>query len=245
MSFRWEEDLRQSFLRHASPALWCPSPKPGPIHSAIESTCSEGRADWVWATLNASIPDEIDPVAFDLLQQPTCSRILAALRVRRRQSDDRLFSAAGVSRTTYRRFRRILLEAGLIRADATGMTRLGPAFQFPDFEICSFEFKLHDWRRALYQARRYRSFSHRVYVVMPPRPAQRILQQESPAFRRLNVGLIRHDNDGESARLIASRKRTPASPSHHIQAIGFLSSQGDSSPARLTNSENARPQLAR
>jgi len=242
MAFRWEEELRQSFQQHAEPSLWCPSPKPGPVRSAIESTCSDGRADWVWATLNCSMP--ANPVAYELMQQPTCSRILAALRVKRRQTDDLLYSVAGVSRLTYRRFLSHLLDSGLISTDKAGLVSLGPSFQIPDIEICSFEFKLQNWRRAFQQARRYRSFSHRVYVVMPPAAAHRAAENVV-SFRPFNIGLIRHDADGISTRLILSKKKQPACPSHHIQAIGFLESQGDAIPARRAKSEIARLQLAR
>lgn len=244
MTFRWEEDLRQSFQLHADSALWCPSPKPGPVRSAIESTCSDGRADWVWATLQCSLSDDIDQLTYDLMQQPTCSRILAALRFKRRQPDAALYSAAGVSRRTYRRFLIDLLDSRLISTDNAGFVRLGPAFQMPDIEICSFEFKLQNWRRALQQARRYRSFSHRVYVVMPSTGVGRAVRQ-ADSFRRFNIGLIRHDSDGTTTRLIASRKRQPSCPSHHIQAIGLLGSQGEAIPARRAKSEMARLQFAK
>lgn len=244
MTFTCEEDLRQSFLRQADSALWCPSPKPGPVRSAIESTCSDGRADWVWATLHCALSRCLGQVTFDLMQQPTCSRILAALKVKRRQPEDVLYSAAGVSRRTYRKLLADLLNSKLVTMDKTGLLGLGPTFRMPDIEICSFEFKLENWRRAFQQARRYRSFSHRVYVVMPRRGVTRALRH-ADSFRRFNIGLIQHESDGTSARRIASRKRTPSSPAHHIQAIGLLGSQRTSIPARRAKSDKARLQLAK
>lgn len=244
MSFRWEEDLRRSFQQHAASTLWCPRPKPGPIRAAIESTCSDGRADWVWATLRCSLPDNIPALSYELMQQPTCSRILAALRTKSRQPEEMVFYFAGVSRRTYRMFLDQLLDTGLVSFDKAGFMKLGPRFPTPDIEICSFEFKLKDWRRALQQARRYRSFSHRVYVVMPNTGVGRAIQHID-SFRRSNIGLIQHDSDGISNRLIVSKKRKPSCPSDHIQAIGLLWSQGEAIPARRAKSEIARLQFAK
>lgn len=230
MSFQWEEDLRQSFLRHASPEIWCSSPKAGPTLTAIESTCSDGRADWVWATLAHSIPDDLRGIGLELMQQPACSRILAALKRQRNQPDDRLQFVSGVSRNTYRRHLATLRESGLILEKGRGIWSLGKSFRLPDNEICSFEFKLYNWKRALQQAQRYLSFSHRVYVVMPEGETTTAMRH-TEWFRRHNVGLIEHNPSGRSRRLILSKKRTPRCPSEHIQAIGFLESQVVGIPA--------------
>jgi hypothetical protein len=220
MEFFSEEDLRQSFLKKADFKLWCPKPKPGPVHAAMESTCSEGRADWVWATLDYCMPTHFHPMTYDLMQQPTCSRILAALSMKKRQTHEVIYSFAGVSRPTFRRLFGELIDAGLVHLKDK-YVYLGPTFELPNLEICSFEFKLYNWRRALRQARRYRSFSHRVYVVMPQTGIRRAMN-ELELFKRSNIGLICHNSDGTSRKIVTSRKSKPTCTSHHIQAIGFL-----------------------
>jgi hypothetical protein len=59
---------------------------------------------------------------------------------------------------------------------------------------------------------------------MPSQAARRALQGIE-SFRRFNIGLISHDTDGSSKRLVLSRKRQPSCPSNLIQAIGLLMRQ--------------------
>ncbi len=243
-SFRWEEQLRRSFQKHAQPGLWCGAREPRSVLSVTESTCSDGRADWVWANVPSGSPIAVPGNAAALLEQPTCSRILAALKLDSPLAADALRVKSGVARCTFHRYLDQLIDIRLISDCGADLYSLGPSFRLPRIEICSFEFKLEHWRRAFQQARRYRTFSHRVYVVMPTRAASRA-NEHREAFRRFNVGLISHDADGTSKRLISSRKRPPSSPPNLIQAIGLLLRHVVANPTRRANSDNPRAQFAR
>lgn len=99
---------------------------------------------------------------------------------------------------------------------------LDAKWRIPKVEIVAFEFKLYDWKRAFYQATRYRTFAHRVYVVMPSYVVGRA-EQAHESFRTQNIGLISYDESG-ATRLLPSLKRNPKSPSSFLQAIGMLTS---------------------
>jgi len=118
-----------------------------------------------------------------------------------------------------------LLELQLVEELTAGRFVVGRNYTLPDIEICAFEFKLENWKRALYQATRYRSFSHRVFVVMPAATAVRA-QEAASLFAALNVGLISHDADGESRRILPSRKRRPAAHHRFLGAVGLLLQRG-------------------
>lgn len=230
MSFSSEEDLRQSFLEHASPTLWS-RPVPGwRVRTALESTCSEGRADWVWAGIACDWPESVRPGTAELLQQPTCSRILEILKPQAVRRESFLHARSGVAAPTFRRWLVELVETGLVRDLGDGRYVLGPRFAMPRIEICSFEFKLENWKRAFYQAKRYRTFSHRVFVVMPPRTAVRV-NGSLEHFRRFNIGLIAHDAKGFSKQVLPSQKREPISRAGFIRALGMLVGQDEASPA--------------
>lgn len=224
MSFPSEEDLRQSFLEHASPTLWSRLASGWRVRTALESTCSEGRADWVWAGIACDWPDGVGAEAAELLQQPTCSRILEILKPQAVRRESFLRARSGVAAPTFRRWLFELVEAGLICDLGAGRYVLGPRFALPQIEICSFEFKLENWKRAFYQAKRYRTFSHRVFVVMPPRAAERV-NGSRQHFRRFNIGLIAHDAKGLSKEVLPSRKREPISRAGFIRALGMLLDQ--------------------
>ncbi len=57
-----------------------------------------------------------------------------------------------------------------------------------DISIISFELKLTDWKTAIIQAFRYRSFSNMVYVVMPEETVRRAMAH-SDQFDRYGIGL--------------------------------------------------------
>ena len=230
MSFPSEEDLRQSFLKHASPTLWSRPARGWRVRTALESTCSEGRADWVWAGIASNWPESAAPGTAELLQQPTCSRILETLKPQAVRRKSLLHARSGVAAATFRRWLVALVESELVRDLGNGRYVLGPQFATPRIEICSFEFKLENWRRAFYQAKRYRTFSHRVFVVMPAKTVGRV-NGAAEHFRRFNIGLIAHDANGVSEQVLLSQKRAPISRAGFIRALGMLLDQEEVSPA--------------
>jgi hypothetical protein len=198
--------------------------------TALESNCSEGRADWVWARVSCDWPNGMSRHVATLLQQPTCSRILELLKPQTARRQCYLEARVGVTTRTLRRWLLGLVEAALVSSPREDRYILGPRFTLPEIEICSFEFKLDNWKRAFYQAKRYRTFSHRVFVVMPPRAGARV-NGYLEHFRTFNIGLITHDADGNSQRLVLSRKREPVSRAGLIRALGMLFDQDEAIPA--------------
>jgi hypothetical protein len=141
-----------------------------------------------------------------------------------------LHARSGVAIATFRHWLVELIKAGLVSDLGDGRYVLGPQFALPQIEICSFEFKLDNWKRAFYQAKRYRTFSHRVFVVMPAGMVRRV-NGTLEHFRKFNVGLIAHDADGRSERILPSVKREPISRTGFIRALGMLLDQGEVIPA--------------
>jgi len=223
-SFRWESELSHSFLEHVRPTLWTRY-STGRWVLAHESTCSEGRADIVWGRFE---PGQ-SPTQFRkhsaLLRNPTASRLLAALRQRTAQSEGDLIERLGVTLPVFRKWLRALLEAGFIVETSDHRFRTISSRVFPIVEICSFELKLKDWRRALYQATRYRSFSHRVFVVMPSERANVAFRYQD-SFRKANIGLVSHNATGDTKVLIRPVKRQPNAEYRTIMALGMFSESG-------------------
>lgn len=63
-----------------------------------------------------------------------------------------------------------------------------------DGSLVAFEAKLTDWRKATHQAYRNTTFAERVYVVMPPRAAERA-SSYSDVFSRYGIGLCSVQNN--------------------------------------------------
>jgi len=224
--FRNEEQLVESFIEYTPSSVWTRSEDGANVRTTFETTCSEGRADWVWAASARGWNHGLTEQVAELLQNPTSSLVLSLLKTDAVRTENYLRNRTGVSRTTLRRIITELIESGLVAAPSDGRFVLGENFEVPDVEICAFEFKLDNWRRAFYQATRYRSFSHRVYVVMPSSTVHRTLNWLA-SFRQQNIGLLSHSPDKGSTRVLPSRKRHPGSRSGFIRAVGMLHQQGD------------------
>jgi hypothetical protein len=232
-SFRWESELSASFQQHGILTFQRSFKGDRFFGSITESTCSEGRADLVWARMLRAERAEALRSCASILQQPTSSRILALLKLNAVRSERFLQQQSGVSETTLRRALRELIRYGLIAESKPKRFILEQELWFSDLEICSFEFKLSNWKRALYQATRYRSFSHRVFVVLPPEQLP-VTTPHLDRFRLLNIGLIVHGRDGQSQEIFRPRKQSPASRHKLLRALGMLLER----QTRLSNLSN-------
>lgn len=209
------------FMRSVTPSLWSRSHAGNIILSAYESDCSDGRADWIWASSSGPWPNSWSERTAEALRNPTSSKILAYLKLSSPRSERFLREKVGVTESTFDRSIRQLVKLQLIELTNDKCFLLSPNAELPDVEICAFEFKLENWRRAFYQASRYRSFAHRVYVVLPESTAGRA-KSHLDAFRLQNVGLISFSSENGAHRIQSSKKRKPRSRSNFIQAIGML-----------------------
>lgn len=162
--------------------------------------------------------------AASIFQQPSYSRILASLRRSVARTEQFLLLRTGLRLPTLRRYVGNMTDLGLVTDLGHRRFTLSDNFVLPDLEICSFEFKLTNWRRALYQATRYRAFSHRVFVVLPTSSLSPALEHVE-AFRKLNVGLIFHHPAGHSRAIVWSKKKKPLSRYRLIMAWGMLLSR--------------------
>jgi hypothetical protein len=87
-------------------------------------------------------------------------------------------------------------------------------------EITAYEGKLHNWRRAFYQALNYRTYCHSVSVVMPPEGAHNAKKIAS-AFQVNDIGLIAVHEDGRTTvEIKRGKRRWPASPWLYLMAVG-------------------------
>lgn len=168
-----------------------------------------GRVD----RMLVSLPSALRPTRArsQLLQQETCCRIVVALRARQPKSIEQLSKEVGRSRKTTQYWLSRMAIADLVRVTPVGGYILGEKAALPDCEIWCFEGKLRNWKRALYQATRYRAFAHRAFVLMPEdriRSAQRQINR----FRLARVGLISLDANGWFRIITMPRAQRPRSP---------------------------------
>ena len=159
-----------------------------------------------------SLPSGVRPVRSrsELLRQETCCRIVVALCVKQPKSVKRVAFEAARSHETVRYWLRRMERESLVQAISSRGYVLGPKSNLPNCEICCFEGKLRNWRRALYQATRYRAFAHRSFVVMPERYV-RSAEAQLQLFRLARVGLLALDDEGYLRVIMKPRLKQPRS----------------------------------
>jgi hypothetical protein len=201
----------------------------GPVVRA-EFWAGEGVADLVQAWL---APDAIVtwPRAWwEVLQSATASALFTHLQRRRRATADELAALRGATRGTVRHHLADMVRAGLVDEDA-GLYAITPlARSSPASEIWGFEFKLHDWQRAMYQALRYRAFAHYVAICLPMRHADSVASRASAVFRRFGVGLIGVSEAVGARFAVGPRKCSPRSRVAYTAALARLAVSGTSEP---------------
>lgn len=176
-----------------------------------------GRVD----RMMVSVPSALRPTKSrsELLQQETCCRIIVSLRAKQPKSSEQLAVDTGRSHVTVRFWLARMSDEELIRALHGNQYVLGPKSALPDCEIWCFEGKLKNWKRALYQASRYRAFAHRSFVVMPEtsiQPAERQIEK----FKLAHVGLLSLNCKGEFRIITKPAPQQPRSLVMYTMAKG-------------------------
>lgn len=167
-----------------------------------------GRVDLMAATFRDRAPVLADVTR--LLRQRAVAQIILALCAKQPKSLARLGREVALARASLVKWTRAMLKTGLAVAVARRGLVLGPSYARLRPEIWSYELKLRDWRRALYQATRYRAFSHRSFVVMP---TERVASARAAAarFRLAGVGLASFDLEQGFRVLVMPRRIVPRS----------------------------------
>lgn len=176
-----------------------------------------GRVD----RMMVSLPSGVRPGKgrSQLLQQETCCRIIVALRAKQPKTLERLALETGRSQETLRYSLARMEQEGLVRKHTTRGYVLGPKSNLPECEIWCFEGKLRDWKRALYQATRYRAFAHRSFVVMPEDHVPSA-EGQTERFRLARVGLLAINDHGCLRVITRPRPQQPRSPVMFTMAKG-------------------------
>lgn len=105
--------------------------------------------------------------------------------------------------------------------------------QGEDIQVISFELKLTDWRRAMVQAFRYKSFSHLSYVVMPEATAENA-KLHANEFQQYGIGLISFSPEGLHV-ICDSQPSTPYSPQLSDKVLGKVRKSRKKSFARVAD----------
>ncbi len=138
----------------------------------------------------------------------TFSKVLITMKASRRSmSIEDVSISTGTSYAASRQTINALINEGLASYLKNGKLKLSAKAYIPHTEIVSIEFKLSDWRKALRQAARHRSFADRAYVVMPMNK-KALLESNISMFSSFGISVIVYDYETQTSEVIHDARKT-------------------------------------
>lgn len=122
----------------------------------------------------------------------TISIILAFMKKKQFRTPNYIIQNTGLSQNIIIRDLNFLCRLGICEKNNVGNYRFVEDFEMPIAHIHSFELKMSNWKRALFQAIRYKTFSEYTSIVMPFEKEQ-ILLQNIDSFKERNIGVLLFD----------------------------------------------------
>lgn len=130
------------------------------------------------------------------------SKVLIVMKASRRSlSIEEITESTGASYSSCRLTVKALIDEGLARVLKNGKLKLTPEAHIPNTKIVSIEFKLSDWRKALRQAARHRSFADKAYVVMPLNK-RTVLKSNIEMFANFGISVVVYDEVSEEYEIL-------------------------------------------
>lgn len=189
------------------------------LFKEIESL--QGIPDYIGVHIKDASPAKgIDNISPD--NWSTSYRILACLKRNQYHTLKYLKKNTGLSEQRLTKELISLCRKKIILQNKHGSYKLSEQLYIPEMNIYSFELKLSNWKRALFQAMRYKTFSEYTYIVMPSEK-KTLLIKNLNIFKENNIGIILFDTTTCSIEIIYNpRKNKGVSKIHSYYIKGKL-----------------------
>ena len=152
----------------------------------------------------------------------TISIILAFMKKKQFRTPNYIIQNTGLSQNIIIRDLNFLCRLGICEKNNVGNYRFVEDFEMPIAHIHSFELKMSNWKRALFQAIRYKTFSEYTSIVMPFEKEQ-ILLQNIDSFKERNIGVLLFDAYScETKMLYRAKKNSTISLQHLYYMSGKI-----------------------
>lgn len=190
------------------------------IYKEVEAL--QGIPDYLGINMSHLYHGSDKVMQIPLVRWRTISIILAFLRQKQFRTPEYIIRNTGFNSKIVMRELNYLCRVGICQKNDAGNFRFSDDFYMPIAHIHSFELKMSNWKRALFQAVRYKNFSEYVSVVMPIEKEQ-VLLDNIRAFEECNVGALLFDAEKYVLKtLYRSKKNSTVSLQHLYYMSGKL-----------------------
>ncbi len=212
-----EEDMAQAFERLLLSENGLPSVG---VFAAIyrEIACQQGRPDFI-ALRYTSYSREVEHMKAPGLVSPA---IIQNLKHKAPRTFDYLAGKLEFCRESIRNSLRRLIEKGCVEQLPSGSFRLAANMNFEKPEIWTFELKLNNPKKAVFQAQQSRAYAERAIIVVPP-GQERNYERFRGTMQRWHIGLATFDPLPGVFRFVRKGRRSRAlSPTQQIYTLSQI-----------------------
>ena len=150
------------------------------------------------------------------------SSLLSLLKPKAPRTLNHLLRETGYTYDSIRKYLRQLEKSGCVKRTATGAYILGSSAAQFKTELWTFELKLKDARRAVFQAQQCKAIAEVTIIVVPPGQA-RNYERFTESMGRWGIGLATFDfYSGDFVLLKRPRKTKPLSGGHRMYALSRM-----------------------
>jgi len=134
------------------------------------------------------------------------SKILSCLSYKRGYTVNYILRKTGFNESQLEKMLSQLVNKNILQKDDKNKYFIQKTIVIPQLSIVSFELKIDNWKRALFQAIRYKTFSDYSYIVMPIEK-RNILEKNIEIFIANNVGIALYDEKLNIMRIMYRAKK--------------------------------------
>jgi len=187
-----------------------------------EVSCRQGRPDFI-ALRYGSCVDQHEHLNVPGLVGPS---ILNKLKLKAPRTFEYLVESMEFTRDSIRKSLRQLIEKGYVEQTESGAYRLALGHYECKPEIWSFELKLNNPKKAVFQAQQSRAFAERAIIVVPP-GQEKNYERFRQSMSRWQIGLATFDLAIGAFRFVRKgRKAQALSRTYQLYALAQMQAHG-------------------
>lgn len=183
------------------------------IYKEVESF--QGIPDYLGINMRQLCHGSKKTLQIPITRWRTISIIIAFMKKEQFRTSSYIVHKTGLSQKIIIRDLNFLCQLGICEKNNRGNYRFVSDFEMPIAHIHSFELKMSNWKRALFQTVRYKTFSDYASIVMPFEKEQ-ILLQNIDSFKGCNVGVLLFDAKNCKLKVLYRAKKNMAISLQHL-----------------------------
>lgn len=183
------------------------------IYKEVESF--QGIPDYLGINMSHLCNGSKKIMQIPIVRWHTISIILAFMKKKQFRTPDYIIKKTGLSQRIVIKELNYLCRLNICEKNNMENYKFVEDFEMPIGHIHSFELKMTNWKRALFQSIRYKTFSEYTSIVMPFEKEE-ILLKNIDSFKACNIGAVLFDARNFQTKILYRAKKNPTISLQHL-----------------------------